>query len=748
MGEIFRPAAKVIVYLGDGINRYDARGTINKAGNFASIAHRIDFFDDHRDLPKLDIFIQGPWKREMTDPDREPKAIHSSAFDAFCLIRMLAHSEHIADIAVFTKEISPKVEDDHRMDLFETLRRFVHAPWTPWWDRVWVIQEVVIPREVTVVYGMMSAPWTMFARAASKYARHAHSCCSKAIESLPRDYSKVLADFSQRVLDIDELRAAYLNQRTASGRLQNFEQAPTPSGVLCDNQRAEQRSLLSLLRRFRARKATDPRDKVYALLSLVQYGEGQSPMVPDYLLSEFEVFKQAALESIHSTGSLSVLIADLGRKFRQDLPTWVPDWDAPGDFSQRAWIDAVELYNASAGQRATVTNIGSKILRVEGIYLDHIAHLGDVMWADSSKSSRDTLLQWCEAIPRAGRQLTDHPGRPPPDRMPWSLLCADVIHSLSGTTDLRRFRRTEAGDELMSLTWALNAERSPFREAKNDLLEDTLLSSDRTEWEHLLNFEKSVLENDHLTAGELFQTLMPSKDQQLIIIEETAREYIGPPYFWKMEELMGRCPYFGKSRGVMERCPYFEVFKPRILGLRRLIEGTEASREEIEARIRKIEALREEMQALRGELQPLEQMDQQPLKQEHRNVWVNLLWREIHKRVKIQLLRRFNNNSELKSLPTKLQIALIDNSIMSATLNRRLFISHDGYIGLGPASTREGDELYLIKGGRTPFVLRRNTRRHYELVGDCYAHGLMDFNSENIHPHSGGRERWRDVCLV
>ncbi len=46
------------------------------------------------------------------------------------------------------------------------------------------------------------------------------------------------------------------------------------------------------------------------------------------------------------------------------------------------------------------------------------------------------------------------------------------------------------------------------------------------------------------------------------------------------------------------------------------------------------------------------------------------------------------------------------------------------YIGLGPKDMQKGDSLALLEGGRVPYVLRRKGE-WFELVGDCYIHGVM-----------------------
>ncbi|KAI9148970.1 Heterokaryon incompatibility protein [Paramyrothecium foliicola] len=78
----------------------------------------------------------------------------------------------------------------------------------------------------------------------------------------------------------------------------------------------------------------------------------------------------------------------------------------------------------------------------------------------------------------------------------------------------------------------------------------------------------------------------------------------------------------------------------------------------------------------------------------------------------------------------------IHSAICAATTMRRMFITRRGYLGLGPANTLEGDRIFLLHGGRTPFLLRKGTENlnatvhrsedSYHFVGDCYVHGIMD----------------------
>ena len=63
---------------------------------------------------------------------------------------------------------------------------------------------------------------------------------------------------------------------------------------------------------------------------------------------------------------------------------------------------------------------------------------------------------------------------------------------------------------------------------------------------------------------------------------------------------------------------------------------------------------------------------------------------------------------------------------------RRFFIMSSGHIGIGPQTMLPGDVVAVLYGGYVPFVLRP-CGEEYELVGECYVHGIM--NGEVIRQH-------------
>lgn len=72
------------------------------------------------------------------------------------------------------------------------------------------------------------------------------------------------------------------------------------------------------------------------------------------------------------------------------------------------------------------------------------------------------------------------------------------------------------------------------------------------------------------------------------------------------------------------------------------------------------------------------------------------------------------------------QLVRYGSAVFSATQGRRLFVTKKGYLGLCPRSTRLGDKVVVLFGGKTPYILRKVKKGQHEFLGECYVHGLMN----------------------
>jgi hypothetical protein len=78
-------------------------------------------------------------------------------------------------------------------------------------------------------------------------------------------------------------------------------------------------------------------------------------------------------------------------------------------------------------------------------------------------------------------------------------------------------------------------------------------------------------------------------------------------------------------------------------------------------------------------------------------------------------------------------------SSVQSCLKRRFFVIGTGSVGIGPCCVQPGDVVTVLRGGRTPFVLRKKGDGYW-LLGEAYVHGMMDGEAVLIHKARGGSE--------
>ncbi|KAK8006975.1 hypothetical protein PG989_000965 [Apiospora arundinis] len=66
-------------------------------------------------------------------------------------------------------------------------------------------------------------------------------------------------------------------------------------------------------------------------------------------------------------------------------------------------------------------------------------------------------------------------------------------------------------------------------------------------------------------------------------------------------------------------------------------------------------------------------------------------------------------------------------------LSQRVFSTAKGLLGCGHLDTQPGDQVWIFRGGRVPFVVRprdddangEKKESDYTFVGECYVQGIM-----------------------
>jgi hypothetical protein len=140
----------------------------------------------------------------------------------------------------------------------------------------------------------------------------------------------------------------------------------------------------------RTYQATDPRDRIYALLGLVG-DDDRDAIVPDYSIDVGSLYLKIAWHFIKSRETLDFLVhaGHVSETLREVLPSWVPDWSlfiserimSLDNVSYGAyWADVVKFGPVISAPRE------AKVLEAKGKRIDTVKAVGAVMIDNDSGS--------------------------------------------------------------------------------------------------------------------------------------------------------------------------------------------------------------------------------------------------------------------------------------------------------------------------------------------------------------------------
>ncbi|KAI1036460.1 hypothetical protein LB503_003341 [Fusarium chuoi] len=164
--------------------------------------------------------------------------------------------------------------------LMDALRNFFLRPW---FTRVWVIQEVFLSSEKTMYCGEKEIPWS-------------------AMENVKHYLVNTRLQF----------RLPYVASKASKS-------------IAVEN---AERFMFYALLDSRHCEVTDPRDKIYSLLPILESHNRALDLVPRYQDTPARIYTDCAL-SILPTCGWGLLYAVQGNLRTEKLPSWVPDWNVP-----------------------------------------------------------------------------------------------------------------------------------------------------------------------------------------------------------------------------------------------------------------------------------------------------------------------------------------------------------------------------------------------------------------------------------
>ncbi|EXJ82289.1 hypothetical protein A1O3_06102 [Capronia epimyces CBS 606.96] len=279
----------------------------------------------------------------------------------------------------------------------------------PWWTRLWVIQESRLPERASLQLGRVSIPFRSFLddlRALS---------LSHVPISSGDDEAKMQAHLA--------LYDAVFKMGSTQWR-----QLPGEDTDLDDKYLGVQFDFFcNLLAKCRHQLTTDPRDKVYGLLGLVDDCVGRI-IGPDYSEDVTKAYTRAMGLIFQYSNSLDLLsLANMRHPHASalDLPSWVPDWTT--QFSPEERVTELKYESLVADGfpskgLAPLLQYG-KTLQTKGTIDDRIEVVGDRMpytrgfmqWSECMREAWDVKLR---KVPGLGKHIWSPREIPPADPNP------------------------------------------------------------------------------------------------------------------------------------------------------------------------------------------------------------------------------------------------------------------------------------------------------------------------------------------
>ncbi|RAK98188.1 HET domain-containing protein [Aspergillus ibericus CBS 121593] len=257
--------------------------------------------------------------------------------------------------------------DDANSEVWsETLAVLGHIADSPWWQRVWVVEEAILSQTATVIYGEVVAPLDIVERGGSMIHVHMERCCRDFYRSLPNSLQSHLLAIGQHTSALEILRKewGYYADKEAE-RLQRF------------------------LEMTRTRGAYDGRDKIYSLLGLTRDCSERLFIVPDYTVPVSEVYIQMAWQIIRQANTLEIL-ATVERKVpNSEIPTWCPDWRSRGNGEERdLWVHSRSWKFNAGPSNGRVADLHNRVLAVRGVHVDVVAKTAPPLSQDEPLAPR------------------------------------------------------------------------------------------------------------------------------------------------------------------------------------------------------------------------------------------------------------------------------------------------------------------------------------------------------------------------
>ncbi|KAI0856471.1 hypothetical protein F4860DRAFT_518768 [Xylaria cubensis] len=289
---------------------------------------------------------------------------------------------------------------------WDSINRFFGRPW---FRRVWIIQELVLARKVTIFCGEQEAQWSEIYKAAK--------ICSKTAKESAAANMKPIAQQADTILSLGELKDSY-------------------------HEKSDQCKLLALFESFQHTRATLQRDKLFAFLGLACDAH-DSELDPDYVSSLEDIVRRYGKVFVKRGYALNLLYRAGYSSDR--FPSWIPDWVTNVQRQTiSTWPSKLGVFSASKRPNSEIASSHEDdILTARGYIVDTVQRVGQL-------SSDRTL--YLKEIFQVVESLVSYPSGDRLDDLKWKIPIGDTDMPISGTWEDINFRTSyEAFVEYLKL---------------------------------------------------------------------------------------------------------------------------------------------------------------------------------------------------------------------------------------------------------------------------------------------------------
>jgi hypothetical protein len=298
----------------------------------------------------------------------DPKTASGIMRCAYALSQ-LALGAHLLDIEPFVPG-----SEIHFDVMFQAMKGILTSPW---FERVWVVQEARLAAEATIYIGNISISaatlWQSHASFHSK--RHKENCpdCRGSEEQAP-----LISTMENLFRKLLEMVFKNPNPEEHSG-----EWHKSPTGPL--------ELLMEFALVHRRRKCAVDADRLYAYLGIVESVAGAMPLTPDMNLTPPELYLSLCCKAVTKGRSLRFMCWGTAKNKYPGLPSWVIDWTNNASPHEFMWLPVTKGWDATGGMALDASVEDGKVLVASGLEFDKVSMIGQ-LWDNEGKGLYDSSL--------------------------------------------------------------------------------------------------------------------------------------------------------------------------------------------------------------------------------------------------------------------------------------------------------------------------------------------------------------------